>query len=104
MLFSFTQRRVLVASLGLRCEFPSWINWPVRIWRYLLRCALRTNQTWSAIEPDAAARPILVALLGLRCGLPSWINRPVRIGRYLLASVESKNGKRNKPNMINDWS
>ena len=28
---------------------------------------------------------------------------PVRIGRYLLASVENENGKRNKPNMINDW-
>ena len=29
---------------------------------------------------------------------------PVRIGRYLLASVEHENGKRNKPNMINDWA
>ena len=29
---------------------------------------------------------------------------PVRIGRYLLAPVETKNGKRNKPNVINDWA
>ena len=30
------QGRVLVASLGLRCRFPSWINLLVRIGRYLL--------------------------------------------------------------------
>ena len=47
-------------------------------------------------------RRVLVASLGLRCRFPSWINRPVRIGWYLLASIESKNGKRNKPNIIND--
>ena len=44
---------------------------------------------------DAAVCPICVI------GASVWVSVSVRIGRYLLASVETKTGKRNKPNMIN---
>ena len=65
----------------------------------VLRNSLQArNDHWLSLMQ----RRVLVASLGLRCGLPSWINRPVRIGRHLLASIETRNGKRSKPKMIND--
>ena len=41
---SLMQWRVLVASLGLRCRLPSWINRPVRIGWYLLASVETENR------------------------------------------------------------
>ena len=48
------QRRVLVASLGLRCRLPSWINRPVRIGWYLLASVETENRKRS--KPNYSSR------------------------------------------------
>ena len=59
------QRRVLVASLGLQCGLPSWINRPVRIGWCLLasvgaKSRKRSKPNVINDEFDAAARPSCV--------------------------------------------
>ena len=100
------RRRVLVAPLGLRCGLTSWMNQPVRIGRYLLASnettKRRTKQTkydeMSALE--AAVRP------SCAIGASMWAYVLDKSACLIWAvptdSNETKNRKKNKPDLINN--
>ena len=69
---------------------------------YLLARSSAGSQIRGAAGNRGRTLSILAGPRDLSVWASSWIDWPVRLGRYLLASVETENGKRNKPDMIND--